>query len=81
MWVWLPFRFVSCFVSFLDFLAPTNLNVAMFQLLICNLHQLIFNVPDENCDMAVELYNAIMNMSGPGESSSNLVHPLIMHNA
>ena len=37
-----------------------SLILAMFQLLICNLHQYFFVVPDKDCDIAVEI--AISNL-------------------
>ena len=40
LWVWLPFRFVSRFVSFLDLLAPKALEIQMH---FCGFSQHYYN--------------------------------------
>ena len=37
-----------------------SLILAMFQLLICNLHQYFFVVPDKDCDIAVEILRTLV---------------------
>ena len=46
-----------------------TLILAMFQLLICNLHQQFFVVPDKDCDIAAETLRTCLV-----KSLSNLIH-------
>ena len=39
-----------------------SLILVMFQLLICNLHQHFFVVPDKDCDKAVEILTCLVNV-------------------